>query len=37
MKITKAKVATVSVGILLGYMLQRRLDNVPLIKELPKL
>lgn len=37
MKITKQKVITVSVGMLLGYMLERRLRDLPLIKELPKL
>lgn len=37
MKITKAKVATVTVGMLLGYMLNRRLDRLPIVKELPKL
>lgn len=37
MKITKAKLVLFSAGILAGYMASRQLDNVPVIKELPKL
>lgn len=37
MKITKAKVATIALGMLAGYMLTRRLDRLPIVKELPKL
>jgi len=37
MKVTKAKVLLFSAGILAGYMASRKLDNVPVVKELPKL
>lgn len=37
MKITKAKVLLFAAGMLAGYVAQRQLDKVPLVKELPKL
>lgn len=37
MKITKSKIILLAAGALLGYMGQRQLDKVPVVKELPKL
>jgi hypothetical protein len=36
MKITKAKVILFAAGALAGYMAQRQLDKVPVVKDLPK-
>lgn len=37
MKITKSKVILFTAGVLAGYMTSRKLDDVPVVKELPKL
>lgn len=37
MKITKAKVILFTIGALAGYVANRKLDQVPFVKELPKL
>jgi hypothetical protein len=37
MKINKQTVILFAAGMVVGYMAQRQLDKVPVIKELPKL